>query len=80
MRHRPSTKWIPVLQYLLTQPVGVEIPWKQLNLVTDHDLKRHRGSLIRVNQELAQHGLTLGKNSATGIQVVPVENEEYDDA
>lgn len=64
-----GTAWIPLYQYLRTQPLEVEIPWRQLSEIAGHDIKRHRGTLVRARAELVQDGLTLGGQSPSGLWV-----------
>jgi hypothetical protein len=70
MKHRPGITWVPVYEYLRIQPPGTAVSWHQLCQVAGHNIKAGRTALVRAKQELEKDGLTIGGQSATGIEVV----------
>lgn len=70
MKRNSGTAWIPVYEYLRQQPPGTEVTWRKLVEVAGHDIRASRTAFVRARAELVKDGLTIGRQFATGVEVV----------
>lgn len=64
-----ASKWVALYEVLSVAELGTEITWEHASALTGTDVKRSRGSLQRVQRELATVGRQVAGQSKVGFRV-----------